>query len=265
MIFRKTLIAAGLAALLTGAAQAQEAAAPPPPPGPTEWRAVAPDNLLVIDTTKGRILVELAPEIAPAHVERIKLLASRGFYDNLAWHRVIDWFMAQTGDPLGTGDGQSWYPDLKAEFTFRRGPDMAFTPVAAPAGALVGFYHSIPVQTQPDALMAGTSDRKVHGWGIYCPGVAGMARDDGNDTANSQFFLMRQPYPALDKRYTVWGRVVVGLEVVRAPEGQSGAQRHRDRSRPDDPRPPGLRPARRRTPGGSDAESRLARLPRPGR
>ncbi|MFN4069126.1 MAG: peptidylprolyl isomerase, partial [Brevundimonas aurantiaca] len=85
MIFRKTLIAAGLAALLTGAAQAQEAAAPPPPPGPTEWRAVAPDNLLVIDTTKGRILVELAPEIAPAHVERIKLLASRGFYDNLAW------------------------------------------------------------------------------------------------------------------------------------------------------------------------------------
>ena len=133
---------------------------------------------------------------------RIKLLASRGFYDNLAWHRVIDWFMAQTGDPLGTGDGQSWYPDLKAEFTFRRGPDMAFTPVAAPAGALVGFYHSIPVQTQPDALMAGTSDRKVHGWGLYCPGVAGMARDEGNDTANSQFFLMRQPYPALDKRYT---------------------------------------------------------------
>ena len=124
--------------------------------------------------------------------------------------------MAQTGDPLGTGDGQSWYPDLKAEFTFRRGPDMAFTPVAAPAGALVGFYHSIPVQTQPDALLAGTSDRKVHGWGLYCPGVAGMARDEGNDTANSQFFLMRQPYPALDKRYTVWGRVVVGLEVVRA-------------------------------------------------
>jgi peptidylprolyl isomerase len=64
--------------------------------------------------------------------------------------------------------------------------------------------------------MAGTADRKVHGWGLYCPGVAGMARDEGNDTANSQFFLMRQAYPALDKRYTVWGRVVVGLEVVRA-------------------------------------------------
>ncbi|WP_395943202.1 peptidylprolyl isomerase [Brevundimonas sp.] len=216
MTIRKATIAGALAALIGSAALAQEASTPPPPAGPAEWRAVAPDNLLVIDTTKGRILVELAPEIAPAHVERIKLLAGRGFYDNLAWHRVIDWFMAQTGDPLGTGDGQSWYPDLKGEFTFRRGPDMVFSAVANPTGGPVGFVNSVPVQTQPDALMAGTADHKVHGWGLYCPGVAGMARDEGNDTANSQFFLMRQAYPALDKRYTVWGRVVVGLEVVRA-------------------------------------------------
>ena len=216
---RYVLTAAVVAALLSGPALAQEAATPappPPPPAPTDWRAIAPGDLLVIDTTKGRILVELAPELAPAHVDRIKLLAARGFYDNLAWHRVIDWFMAQTGDPLGTGEGQSWYPDLKGEFTFRRGPDMAFTAVAAPTGALVGFVRSVPVQTQPDDLMAGTSDKKVHGWGLYCPGVAGMARDEGNDTANSQFFLMRQAYPALDKRYTVWGRVVSGLDVVRA-------------------------------------------------
>jgi peptidylprolyl isomerase len=210
-------MAAAVLAATAGAALAQDATAvhaPPPPPG--EWRTIAPENLLVIDTNKGRVLVELAPEIAPAHVERIKLLASRGFFDNLVWHRVIDWFMAQTGDPLGTGEGQSWYPDLKAEFTFRRGADMAFTPVAAPVGALVGFVDSIPVQTQPDALMSGTSDKKVHGWALYCPGVAGMARDEGNDTANSQFFLMRQAYPALDKRYTVWGRVVSGLDVVRS-------------------------------------------------
>lgn len=207
-----------LAAVIAGATPtlAQEAAPPPPPPPPAEWRAVAPENLLVIDTSRGQVLVEMAPEIAPGHVERIRLLASRGFYDNLAWHRVIDWFMAQTGDPLGTGDGQSWYPDLKAEFTFRRGPDMAFTPVSAPAGSLTGFVGSVPVETQPDALMAGTPDHKVHGWGVYCPGVAGMARDEGNDTANSQFFLMRQPYPSLDKRYTVWGRVVSGLDVVRS-------------------------------------------------
>ena len=149
-------------------------------------------------------------------MERIRLLAGKGFYDGLAWHRVIDWFMAQTGDPLGTGDGQSWYPDLKAEFTFRRGPGSAFAGVAEPAGAVVGFMGALPVQTQPDALMPGTTDGKVHGWGLYCSGVAGMARDEPNDSANSQFFLMRQAYPSLDKRYTVWGRVISGLSVVRA-------------------------------------------------
>ena len=217
MTIRTMAMAAAVLASTAGAALAQDATAvPAPPPPPGEWRTIAPENLLVIDTNKGRVLVELAPELAPAHVERIKLLASRGFFDNLVWHRVIDWFMAQTGDPLGTGEGQSWYPDLKAEFTFRRGADMDFTPVAAPVGALVGFVDSIPVQTQPDALMSGTSDKKVHGWALYCPGVAGMARDEGNDTANSQFFLMRQAYPALDKRYTVWGRVVSGLDVVRS-------------------------------------------------
>ena len=203
---------------------AQEAGPPPPPPAPTpattvpatEWRTIPAENLLVIDTTKGRILVELAPEAAPLHVERIKLLARNGFFDGLTWHRVIDWFMAQTGDPLGTGDGQSIYPDLKGEFTFRRAPSMAFTPVAAPMGAQVGFLHSLPIQTQPDAAFGLSSDGKAYGWGLYCPGVAGMARDTGEDTANSQFFIMRQAYPPLDKRYTVWGMTVSGLDVVRA-------------------------------------------------
>ena len=82
---------------------------------------------------RGRLLVELTPEVAPLHVERIKLLARRGFYDGVPWHRVIDWFMAQTGDPLGNGEGQSPYPDLKAEFTFRREATMPFAPVAEPA------------------------------------------------------------------------------------------------------------------------------------
>jgi peptidylprolyl isomerase len=214
------------AALVAGPALTQEVGGPPPPPpapapvetaiAASEWRPVPAENLLVIDTTRGRILVELTPEAAPLHVARIKLLARRGFYDNVAWHRVIDWFMAQTGDPLGNGEGQSPYPDLAAEFTFRRDPAMPFAPVAEPAGARIGFLHSLPVQTQPDAAFALTGDGKVHGWGLYCPGVAGMARDEGNDTANSQFFLMRQAYPALDKRYTIWGTTVSGLEVVRS-------------------------------------------------
>ncbi|MBU4135852.1 MAG: peptidylprolyl isomerase [Alphaproteobacteria bacterium] len=220
----KTLsgLAALCAVIAASSAMAQDVGGPPPPPTPAttiaaaEWRAVPAENLLVIDTTRGRILLELIPEVAPLHVERIKLLARRGFYDNLPWHRVIDWFMAQTGDPLGNGDGQSPYPDLKAEFTFRRDPSMPFVAVAEPAGARLGFFHSLPVQTQPDAAFALTGDGKVHGWGLYCPGVAGMARDEGNDTANSQFFLMRQAYPALDKRYSIWGMTVSGLDVVRS-------------------------------------------------
>jgi peptidylprolyl isomerase len=96
---------------------------------------------------------------------------------------VIDWFMAQTGDPLGTGEGQSAYPDLKAEFTFRRVPIMPFAAVAEPAGARVGFY-ALPAgrRPSPTAPSPTTADGKVHGWGLYCPGVAGMARDEGNDT-----------------------------------------------------------------------------------
>jgi len=213
------LAAASVLMLMAGATSALEAApaaAPLTPVTANEWRAVPADNLLVIDTSRGRVLVELAPEVAPGHVERIRLLAGKGFFDGLLWHRVIDQFMAQTGDPLGTGEGQSAYPDLKAEFTFRRDGQTPFTPVAAPAGAVLGFLHSLPVQTQPDAYMATTADHKVHAWGLYCPGVAGMARDEAPDSANSQFFLMRQPYPSLDKRYTIWGRVISGLDVVRA-------------------------------------------------
>ena len=206
---------------------------PPPPPPPAEtsgpsipaeaWREAPAENLLVIDTSRGRIIVEMSPQAAPLHVERIRRLAAEGFYDNQRFHRVIDWFMAQTGDPLSRGadralwgEGQSAYPDLTAEFTFRRGPEIAFAPVAHPQGAVIGFMGSLPVQTQPDELMAQTGDGKVHAWGLYCPGVAGMARGDANDSANSQFFIMRQAYPSLDKRYTVWGRAVVGLDVVRS-------------------------------------------------
>jgi peptidylprolyl isomerase len=214
-VIRAFVAAAAVAALMTAPALAQDAGAAPTPAA-SDWRTVPADVLLVIDTNRGRILVEMAPEAAPLHVERMRVLARRAFFDGIVFHRVIDLFMAQTGDPLGNGEGQSPYPDLVGEFTFRRGPETPFTPVAEPAGSMLGFLNSLPIQTQPTALMPTTSDGKVHGWGVYCPGVAGMARDEAPNSANSQFFLMRQPYPALDKRYTVWGRVVSGLDVVRA-------------------------------------------------
>jgi len=75
-----------------------------------------PENTLVLETTKGRVVIALRPDLAPGHVERIKTLARKGFYDGVAFHRVIDGFMAQTGCPHGSGTGGSDLPDLKAEF-----------------------------------------------------------------------------------------------------------------------------------------------------
>ena len=75
-----------------------------------------PENTLILETTKGRVVIELRPDLAPKHVERIKTLARQGFYDGIAFHRVIEGFMAQTGCPQGTGTGGSDLPDLQAEF-----------------------------------------------------------------------------------------------------------------------------------------------------
>ncbi len=181
----------------------------------SSWRAPDPDNTLVIDTNRGRIIVELRPEIAPASVERLKLLAREKVYDGLLFHRVIDRFMAQTGDPGNVDGGKSSHPDLKAELGFRRNAATPFTPVAAPSGWPVGLLGTTPVATQPDAYMARSQSHSVGAWGLYCPGVMGMGRGDAIDSANSEFFLMREAYPSLDKRYTVVGRVLVGLDVVR--------------------------------------------------
>lgn len=76
-----------------------------------------PQNALLIELKGGMVIVKLRPDLAPRHVERIKELTKRGFYDGLVFHRVIDKFMAQTGDPTGTGTGGSDLPNLKAEFT----------------------------------------------------------------------------------------------------------------------------------------------------
>jgi peptidylprolyl isomerase len=222
---KRLLIGAALAALTlapSGAFAAKPKVAPAPAPvAPTaaDWREIDPENVLVIDTSKGRIMVELMPVAAPNHVERIKRLAREHFYDGLKFHRVIDEFMDQTGDPQGTGSGGSSYPNLKAEFSFRRDEKVPFTSIRSQAGVEEGFIDSYAVRTKPDAQMMVTADHKVVAQGMLCPGTAAMARTDNPDGANSQFFLMRQTGPAevtLPSEYTTWGRVVAGLDVVRA-------------------------------------------------
>ena len=145
--------------------------------------AVEPENILVIEVegeANGIIEIELLPNIAPLHVERIKILARDGLYNGVVFHRVIDGFMAQTGDvKFGkiegykrryAGQGGSNYPDLDAEFSSIK----------------------------------------------YEEGTVGMARAQNPNSANSQFFIMFNRSPNLDGNYTVFGKVINGQEIVNS-------------------------------------------------
>lgn len=116
-IFRTISTWLALLFALVAPGYAQEVPGAPVIPSTTQ-AAQSPENMLILDlSTGGRVTIQLFSEIAPAHVERIKTLTRQGFYNGVVFHRVIDGFMAQTGDPTGTGQGGSQLPDLKAEFT----------------------------------------------------------------------------------------------------------------------------------------------------
>lgn len=217
-----------------------------------DWRTPDPENLWVIDTNKGRIIVELAPQVAPAHVARVKMLSEYEFYDSRTFFRVIDGFMDQTGDPLNDGTGGSAQPDLEPEFVFRRGSQTPFAKVGdAPPDELIGsftdlgFIGSLPVRAMPAMQMMVTADGKAPAWGVFCPGVVGMARAEAENSANSQFFLMRGTKHKLDRQYTPFGRVIWGMDVVRSiktgepvPEPQDQMTRVRVAANlPEDERP----------------------------
>ncbi|MFM9850641.1 MAG: peptidylprolyl isomerase [Hyphomicrobiaceae bacterium] len=130
--------------------------------------AANPENTLIMDTTQGKVVIALRPDLAPNHVDRIKALAREGFYDGIVFHRVIDGFMAQTGCPHGTGTGGSKLGNLDAEFN-----------------------------AEP-----------------HVRGVCSMARSQNPNSANSQFFICFDDARFLDKQYTVWGKVVEGMDNV---------------------------------------------------
>lgn len=210
--------ALALATLLLAA----PAAAAPPEGAVEDWRLLEPDNMLVVDTTKGRIIVEMRPELAPKAVERIKLLARERVYDGLQFHRVIEGFVAQTGNPNNKDGGVSRHPDLEPEFTFKlihrslcmdhalrcREPSVPVPTVAARrSDGLDGLVGTIPVSGELRA-------EDFRGWGAYCTGVAGMGRQADPGSANSEIFFMLAPERRLDHDYTVWGRVVIGYDVL---------------------------------------------------
>ena len=138
-----------------------------------------PENTIIIELKDGNVVIELLPDVAPKHVERMKTLARAGAYDNVAFHRVIEGFMAQTGDvqfgdmengfePGRAGTGGSSLPDIEAEFS------------------------SVPFER----------------------GTVGMARSQDPNSANSQFFVCFTDAPWLNKQYSVWGQVIEGMDII---------------------------------------------------
>jgi peptidylprolyl isomerase len=221
---RPSALVLTLGALLTcgvsgdGWARTAASAANAAPTAPTaaDWRTPDPQNVLVIDTNRGRIIIELAPKVAPQSAARMRDLARAGFYDGRAFFRVIDNFMDQTGDPTDTGAGGSTQPNLPPEFTLRRDSATGMVAIDHVGGMEAGFVGSLPVTSQTLDLAALTADQKVAAWASFCSGVVGMARAQDPASGNSQFFLMRGDNGSLDQKYTAVGRVVSGMDVVRA-------------------------------------------------
>jgi peptidylprolyl isomerase len=219
------VIAAALLALVLAEAAAPPAApaAAPPAPAPTpagppvpDWKPLDPANTIVMDTTKGRVIIELRPDIAPLAAARIKVLARQGYYDGALFYRVLKGFMAQGGDK---GDKQytSKLPNLKAEFTFRRTPTLAFTSVGTTPMGEVGFVGSLPVMIDAPAEGANPAT-PPRGWTYFCSGVMSMPHGNNPDSANSQIFLLRSNAHAfnLEKTFTALGRIVSGQGAVDA-------------------------------------------------
>jgi peptidylprolyl isomerase len=207
------LIAPFLAASGFLALAAAPAAAPSPPPvaaAPiSDWRPVDPANTLILDTSKGRIVVELRPEIAPQHVARMKALARQGKMTNMPFYRVLKGFMAQGGN-MKVASG---LPNLKREFEFSPAAAPLYAPVGpAPEGEF-GYVGALPVKLDPGG---------AKGHARFCPGVAALAHQvDDPDSANAQYFFMRGRASNLEGTFTAWGRVIVGQDVVGAIEDGS--------------------------------------------
>ena len=162
-------------------------------------QTIAKENIMILKLKDGNVKIELFEDVAPKHVERIKTLANEGKYDNVIFHRVIDGFMAQTGDvQFGnlssdnynldkSGTGGSKLPDLKQEFS------------------------NLPHER----------------------GTLSMARSSDPNSANSQFFICFQPAPFLDRQYTIFGKVIEGMEFVdkikRGKADQNGSVENPDK------------------------------------
>ena len=154
---------------------------------PDNWRPVDPEKLFIFETTKGRVLIEAFPEIAPKHYEQFSAIIRSGDFDGTSFHRVIDDFMAQGGDIFALKGRDSGLPDLEGEFTFRRDP--ATMPLEATIGpedtAKFGYIKGFPIGTQASFFAEMSVDGMVESYIPHCKGMVSTARTDDPNSANS--------------------------------------------------------------------------------
>ena len=184
---------------------------------PDAWRVADPENLVILDTSKGQIVLELLPAVAPAHVDQFKAYVRAGLYNGTPFHRVIKSFMAQGGDVEATHGADKMMATMDGHFTFRRSPD-AFNidPIGPADSATSGFHNGFPIETVAQFMSEMSFDGQVETWMPHCEGVLSTARTTDPNSANAQFFLISDKGRHLDKEYTAKGRVLIGLDIVKA-------------------------------------------------
>ena len=173
-----------------------------------DWRAIPAEETLVIQLESGKVTVAFSPALAPNHVAQVKKLAREGFYDGLSFYRVIEGFVAQGGDPFGEKKIRKAKKNMKAEFE-TAGDDIAFAalPDADGYAPVSGFVGSLP---------AGHDEEAGTYWHLHCAGAFAFGRDDGRDTASTEFYIALQPQRYLDRNLSVFGRVIDGMEHLQA-------------------------------------------------
>lgn len=172
-----------------------------------DWRMIPSEETLVIELESGKVTVALSPSLAKQHVEQVKVLAREGFYNRLSFYRVIEGFVAQGGDPFSERKSRKAKKALKAEF--ETAGDVVFTalPDADGFASVAGFIGSIP---------AGHDEKTGTFWHLHCAGAFAFGREDGRDTASTEFYIALQPQRYLDRNLSVFGRVIDGMDRVQA-------------------------------------------------
>lgn len=174
-----------------------------------DWREIPAEELLVIELERGKVFVALSPALAQNHVKQVKTLAREGFYDGLSFYRVIDGFVAQGGDPFGEKKIRKAKKKMKAEFEGALAGGAEFAPLRDIDGfaPTVGFIDSLPAGHDPKT---GTY------WRLHCAGAFAFGREDGRDTASTEFYIALQPQRYLDRNMSVFGRVIDGMQHLQA-------------------------------------------------